>query len=58
MKYVNGLYASLVLIMLVHLIDSTIFDNKYSGIAIFISLFIFLAGTMFFINAKKIIINT
>lgn len=53
MKFVNGLYLSLVLIMLVFLTNTTIFNDAYSGIAMFVSLIIFLAGNICFINAKQ-----
>lgn len=52
MKYVNGLYISLVLMMIVILANTTIFDDEYSGIAMFVCLGIFIVGNVFFINAK------
>ncbi|MCR8643627.1 hypothetical protein NV379_13300 [Paenibacillus sp. N1-5-1-14] len=54
MKYIKGLYVSLVLMMLVNLVDTTIFDNEYSGIAMFVCLGIFLIGTAFFINTRQL----
>ncbi|MEK4091618.1 hypothetical protein MKZ08_13260 [Viridibacillus sp. FSL R5-0477] len=54
MKYIKGLYVSLVLMMLVILVNTTVFEDEYSGIAMFICLGIFLMGTTFFINAKQI----
>ncbi|MFD2762410.1 hypothetical protein [Lentibacillus juripiscarius] len=54
MKYIIGLYISLVLMMVVILINTTIFDDEYSGIAMFISLGIFIIGNAFFINARQL----
>lgn len=54
MKYINGLYVSLVLIMIVSLVNTTIFNDEFSGIAMFVSAGIFIVGTVFFINAKHI----
>ncbi|MEK4425041.1 hypothetical protein [Solibacillus sp. FSL K6-1523] len=54
MNYIKGLYVSLVLMMFVILASTTIFDDEYSGIAMFVCLGIFIIGTAFFINAKKI----
>ena len=34
--------------------NTTLFDNEYSGIAMFACLGLFLIGTMFFINAKQL----
>ncbi|SOC27537.1 hypothetical protein SAMN05880501_1239 [Ureibacillus xyleni] len=53
MKNINGLYVSLVLMMVVILANTTLFNNKYSGIFMFISLGIFIVGNVFFINARK-----
>lgn len=53
MNYINGLYASLVLMMIVVLVNTTIFNNKYYGIATYICLGIFIAGNIFFIYAKQ-----
>lgn len=52
MRYVNGLYLSFVLIFFIQLASTTIFHDKYSGIAIFVSLGIFIIGCAFFINIK------
>ncbi len=54
MKHIKGLYVSLVLMMLVILINTTIFDDEYSGITMFVCLGIFIMGTAFFINTKQI----
>ncbi|UOQ83559.1 hypothetical protein [Gracilibacillus salinarum] len=54
MKYINGLYISLVLIMAVILINTTVFNDKYSGIAMFVSLGIFIVGNAFFISARQL----
>jgi len=54
LKYIKGLYISLVLMMLVILVNTTIFDDEYSGIAMFVCLGIFIMGTAFFINTKKL----
>ncbi|MDY0393935.1 hypothetical protein ACFSMW_16305 [Virgibacillus halophilus] len=57
MKYINGLYLSLVIIYFVQLASMTIFDDSYSGIATYISLGVFIIGTAFFINAKRLKVN-
>ncbi|MFJ7648432.1 hypothetical protein ACIQ1H_12795 [Lysinibacillus sp. NPDC097279] len=54
MKYMKGLYVTLALMMLVILVSTTIFDDKYSGISMFICLGLFLIGSTFFINAKQL----
>ncbi|WP_200411806.1 hypothetical protein [Virgibacillus salexigens] len=54
MEYINGLYVSLVLMMVIILLNTTIFNDEYSGIAMFISLGVFIFGTVLFINAKRI----
>lgn len=54
MKYIVGLYISLVLIFFVNLASTTIFNDEYSGIAMFISLGIFIIGNAFFINARQL----
>lgn len=57
MKYINGLYVSLVLMMVIILVNTTIFNDEYSGIAMFISLGVFIIGNAFFINAKRLKLN-
>lgn len=54
MKYINGLYISLVIIFFIQLASTTIFDDSYSGIATFISLGVFIIGNVFFVNAKRL----
>jgi len=54
MNYTKGLYVSLVLMMLVILVNTTIFDDEYSGIAMFASLGIFIMGTLFFFKYQTI----
>lgn len=54
MKYIKGLYAPLALMMFVVLVSTTIFDDEYSGIAMFVCLGIFILGTAFFINTKQL----
>jgi len=54
LKYIKGLYIALVLMMLVVLVNTTIFDDKYSGISMFVCLGLFLIGSAFFINAKQL----
>ncbi|MCY9549512.1 hypothetical protein [Lysinibacillus xylanilyticus] len=54
MKYIKGLYVSLVLMLIVILVNTTIFDDEYSGIAMFVCLGIFIMGTAFFINTKQL----
>ncbi len=54
MKYMKGLYVTLVLMMLVILVSATILDDEYSGIAMFVCLGLFLIGTTFYINTKQL----
>ncbi|WP_088362596.1 hypothetical protein [Bacillus cereus] len=54
MRYIKGMYVSLVLMMFVILLNTTVFNDEYSGIAMFVSLGIFIVGSAFFINAKRI----
>jgi hypothetical protein len=54
MKYIKGLYVTLALMMFVVLVSTTIFDDKYSGITMFVCLGLFLIGSTFFINAKQL----
>lgn len=54
LKDIKGLYVSLVLMMVVILVNTTLFDAEYSGIAMFICLGIFVMGTLFFINTKQV----
>ncbi|MEB9530397.1 MULTISPECIES: hypothetical protein [Bacillus] len=57
MKNINGLYISLILMMFVTLLNTTIFDNEYSGITLYISSVIFVIGSAFFGNAKRLKIS-
>ncbi|EOP32675.1 hypothetical protein RVY75_30145 (plasmid) [Bacillus mycoides] len=57
MKYIKGLYISLILMVFVNLLNTTIFDNEYSGITMYISSVIFVIGSAFFINAKRLKIS-
>ncbi|MDM5436288.1 hypothetical protein QUG02_27465 [Bacillus hominis] len=57
MKNINGLYISLILMMFVTLLNTTIFDNEYSGITLYISSVIFVIGSAFFINTKRLKIS-
>lgn len=41
--------------MIVVLVNTTIFDDEYSGIAMFICMGIFIIGSAFYINAKQVI---
>lgn len=54
MKYVNGMYICLVLMLVVSLVDTTIFNDQYSGIATFVTLGIFIIGNGIFINSRQI----
>lgn len=54
MKYINGLYISLILIFFVNLASITIFNDEFSGVAMFVSLGIFIIGNAFFVNAKRL----
>ncbi|MGG0459505.1 hypothetical protein [Bacillus mycoides] len=57
MKNINGLYISLILMMFVTLLNTTIFDNEYSGITLYISSVIFVIGSAFFGNARRLKIS-
>ncbi|HDR7949344.1 TPA: hypothetical protein QCY38_002989 [Bacillus toyonensis] len=57
MKYINGLYISLILMMFINLLNTTIFNNEYSGITMYISSVIFTIGSAFFINVKRLKIS-
>ncbi|AZQ47785.1 MULTISPECIES: hypothetical protein [Bacillus] len=57
MKYINGLYISFILMIFINLLNTTIFDNEYSGITMYISSVIFTIGSAFFINAKRLKIS-
>lgn len=52
MKFIIGMYVVLVLFMAVNLISIQVFNDAYSGIAIWICLVLFLIGTAFYINAR------
>ncbi|KXO02527.1 hypothetical protein AYK81_04825 [Bacillus thuringiensis] len=54
MKYINGLYISLILMMFINLLNFTIFDNKYPGITMYLSSVIFIIGSAFFGSAKRL----
>lgn len=57
MKYINGLYISLILMMFINLLNITMFDNEYSGIAMYLSSVIFIIGSAFFGSAKRLKIS-
>ncbi|MGG0730686.1 hypothetical protein [Bacillus paramycoides] len=57
MKYINGLYISLILMMFINLLNTTIFDNEYSEITMYISSVIFIIGSTFFTSAKRLKIS-
>lgn len=52
MKHIKGLYVTLVLLTFINLSNITIFSGTYSGIAMFLSLGVFIIGTAFYVNAK------
>jgi len=52
MRYVNGLYMTLTLMMFIIIVNTNIFDGEYSGIALYLCLGLFIVGTAFFIGAK------
>lgn len=54
MRYINGMYVSLVIIFFIQLASTTLFADKYSGIAVFISLGVFIIGCAFFVNTKRL----
>jgi len=53
MRYVNGLYITLTLMMLVMIVNTNMFNGAYSGIALYLCLGLFIVGTAFFIGAKQ-----
>ncbi|PFM53498.1 hypothetical protein COJ48_30740 [Bacillus cereus] len=57
MKYINGFYISLILMMFINLLNTTIFDNEYSGVTMYISSVIFIIGSTFFTSAKRLKIS-
>ncbi|MDR4986916.1 hypothetical protein CN491_16100 [Bacillus cereus] len=57
MKNINGLYISLILMMFVTFLNTTIFDNEYSGITLYISSVIFVIGSACFGNARRLKIS-
>ena len=57
LKFVQGLYVSTVMIIAVYLINETIFNGEYAGIAMWISMGIFIVATAFYLNAKIHISN-
>ncbi|WP_422122286.1 hypothetical protein DHX103_10775 [Planococcus sp. X10-3] len=52
MNQLKGLYISLILIMAVTLLNSTVFNGEYAGIAMFVSVILFIVATLFYINAS------
>lgn len=54
MRYIKGLYVSLVLMMIAILVNTTIFNDEFSGIAMFVSLGVFIVGTAFYVNARQL----
>lgn len=53
MKYLKSLYISLVLIMLVILVSTPMFDEAYKGMGIFVCLCLYLIGTFIALNIKQ-----
>ena len=52
MKCLKGFYISLVLIMLVVLVGTPMFDEGYAGIIVFACLCLYLTGTFIALNVK------
>lgn len=52
MNQLKGLYISLILIMFVNLANFSFFDGDYSGIAMMLTVVLFIIATLFFINAS------
>lgn len=52
MNQLKGLYISLILIMLVNLTNFSFFGDDYSGIAMMLTVVLFIIATLFFINAS------
>lgn len=53
MKYVNGLYVTIVLMQFTVLTNATLLDNNYSGIVMFVCTGLFIIGTAFYVSAKN-----
>ncbi|PZD93185.1 hypothetical protein DNH61_24370 [Paenibacillus sambharensis] len=53
MKEIIGLYTTLTVMMFVILVNVTLFNAEYSGIAMYVCLGLFLVGTLFFLSAKQ-----
>jgi len=54
LRYVHGLYVAFVVLFFIQLTSTTVFRDKYSGIAIFVSLGVFIIGAAFYVNAKRL----
>ena len=52
MKFLLGLYIIMVAIVFVNLSSEFILDGRYSGIASWLIVMLFLLGTVFFANAR------
>lgn len=52
MKYLKGLYVSVVLMVIVTMTSEFILDGDYSAIASWIILMLFLLSSIFFANAR------
>lgn len=52
MKYVVSLYVTMALIVFVNLTSEFILNGEYAGLASWISVGLFLLGTVFFANAR------
>ena len=52
MKFIIGMYVVLVLFMAVNFVSIFVFNDKYSGIAVWVCLILFLIGTAFYVNAR------
>lgn len=52
MNQLKGLYISLTLIMFVNLTNFSFFDGDYSGIAMMLTVVLFIIATLFFVNAS------
>lgn len=52
MKGITGLYITLVLLQVITLVNVTLFDGKWNGIALALSTTCFVVGSLFFIKGR------
>lgn len=57
MKFVKGLYITMIAMVIVNLTNEVILDGAYSAIASWLTVMLFLLGTVFFANARHAATN-